>query len=438
MTDEAPNGDQTAEPTDAGVEPRADLAPADAGAEDTATRFSRLRFEAQQTFRPNTPVATRELFAGRAGEIQKVLDAVSRPGQHVILFGERGVGKTSLANVIEPVLGAVAPGAHVVIKANCSKKDTFGSMWRQALGKVTTQKQTATPGFANEVTTDRRTLADDVPAEPTPSAIQKVLERLGKSVFIFDEFDRMTEGHEAFTDLIKSLSDHDTPVTIVLVGVADTVEQLIEHHASIDRAMVQIHMPRMGEQELHEILAKGAEQLEVEFLDGTADRIVVFSHGLPHFTHLLGLEAVCAAFENERLRVTAGDLEAGVERAVDATRQHTKTLYHQATASAREDALFPQVLLACALAKRDPLSYFRSADVAVPLGRIMGGDGETPSFSRHLREFCSPERGPVLARAGERQRYRYRFTNPVLEPYVIMRGLADKLITEEDLAALKG
>jgi surfactin synthase thioesterase subunit len=93
-------------------------------------------------------------------------------------------------------------------------------------------------------------------------------------------------------------------------------------------------------------------------------------------------------------------------------------------------------LLACALADRDALSYFRSADVAAPLALIMGDD-DAPSFSRHLKEFCTAERGPVLERVGARQPYRYRFTNPVLEPYVIMQGLADKLISEDDLAALR-
>ena len=46
----------------------------------------------------------------------------------------------------------------------------------------------------------------------------------------------------------------------MLVGVADSVDQLIEEHQSIERAAVQIHMPRMSVSELSEIIDKGLSQ----------------------------------------------------------------------------------------------------------------------------------------------------------------------------------
>src|ERR1700694_2288926 len=47
-------------------------------------------------FTPWTPVSTRAAFSGRYDEIMQVTTAVAQPGRHVILYGERGVGKTSL------------------------------------------------------------------------------------------------------------------------------------------------------------------------------------------------------------------------------------------------------------------------------------------------------------------------------------------------------
>jgi len=45
------------------------------------------------------PVDEEDLFAGRATEVRKIIEAVFSKSKHVVLFGERGVGKTSLTNV---------------------------------------------------------------------------------------------------------------------------------------------------------------------------------------------------------------------------------------------------------------------------------------------------------------------------------------------------
>jgi len=40
------------------------------------------------------PVAEEELFAGRLREVRQMLEAVLDQSRHVILYGERGVGKS--------------------------------------------------------------------------------------------------------------------------------------------------------------------------------------------------------------------------------------------------------------------------------------------------------------------------------------------------------
>ena len=58
-----------------------------------------------------------------------------------------------------------------------------------------------------------------------------------------------------------------------------------------------------------------------------------------------------------------------------------------------------------------------------------------PSFATHLNDFCQPSKGPVLQKLGEKRKFRYRFINPLLQPLVIMKGIVDKLITEDMLSA---
>ncbi|HEV7843392.1 MAG TPA: hypothetical protein VGO69_06825, partial [Pyrinomonadaceae bacterium] len=58
--------------------------------------------------------------------------------------------------------------------------------------------------------------------------------------------------------------------------------------------------------ELREILTKAEGSLPIRFSDEAANLIVNLSQGLPHYTHLLGLNAV---------RIAAKRLSAYIERA---------------------------------------------------------------------------------------------------------------------------
>ena len=65
---------------------------------------------------------------------------------------------------------------------------------------------------------------------------------------------------------------------------------------------------------------------------------------------------------------------------------------------------------------------------------ITGKHYDIPAFAPHLKKFLEPERGSVLHREGEPRRYFYRFANPLLQPYVILDGLAEGLIADEQIA----
>ena len=51
-----------------------------------------------------------------------------------------------------------------------------------------------------------------------------------KLTIIFDEFDNIStkKARASFADLIKSMSDNNINSTIILVGIADSIESLIE------------------------------------------------------------------------------------------------------------------------------------------------------------------------------------------------------------------
>jgi Cdc6-like AAA superfamily ATPase len=251
-------------------------------------------------------------------------------------------------------------------------------------------------------------------------------------IIILDEVDRIKDKKtlSSLADTIKTLSDNAVAATMILVGVADSVDGLIAEHRSIERALVQVRMPRMSEKELAEILAKGGQKLQLKISVDSTRRICKLSQGLPHYTHLLALHAAQSAIVSDCSEITPAHVHAAIQQSVNQAQQSIANSYHQATQSSRGN-LYAEVLLACALAPVDELGYFSSVDVRQPLSRVMKRKYEIAAFSRHLTEFCRPEHGPVLQKTGHRRRYRYRFLNPLMQPYVVMKGIAEGLITEE-------
>lgn len=373
----------------------------------------------------------------------------------MVIYGERGVGKTSLANIISPVLHvfdgpenaepADVKPSRLVVKVNAHQSDTFAQIWRRALDEVFLDDERAVLGFfpRKAPETQRVALREawNIPDEPDIDDIRRVLSNLPGSVFIFDEFDCVSQASaNPFTDLIKALSDFQTPATIILVGVSETVDGLIQGHASIGRALVQIHVPRMRRSELADILKKAEAKLNVGFDSAAAERIVQMSAGLPHYTHLVGLASVRRACKRFTREVTSEDVEGGLREASNQAEQSLIGELTLATRSAHREALYVPVLLACAITaatSTDELGFFQPSSVVRPLESVLTGRRiEIATFNTHLADFCDNRSGRVLQRTGQQRAFRYRFRNPLLPPYVIMKGLSSKILTMDQLEAL--
>jgi Cdc6-like AAA superfamily ATPase len=401
---------------------------------DETDFLDRVRLVAE-AFRPAAPIDRRELFAGRAEQIAELFSIVSQPGQHAIVYGERGVGKTSLGLVAAELLGA----ADVLCAwATCDASDDFSSVWRKALGEIglTTAKQAL--GFGEHVDQTTEPLSKLLTSEVTPHAVQGALKQASRQrpvAIVFDEFDRFqdADGRVLFADTIKALSDRVVSSTLVLVGVADSVGELMREHRSVERALVQIQMPRMSASELAEIATNGVTAARMTITRAAVARITALSQGLPHYTHLLTQLAAQAALAERRADIGVRDVDAAVNRAIDRAQQSIVEAYREAV-TGRPGTIYPQVLLACALAEEDEFGFFVSSDVREPLSKILHKPSRTRASARHLEELSSESRGAVLQRSsGGGGAARYRFVNPLLQPYVAMRGISEGVVRVSEL-----
>ncbi len=353
----------------------------------------------RRSFTPAAPVKDQELFAGRQSQLVRVADSFVAPGEHAAIFGERGVGKTSLASIAE-VIATVS--GRLAVRINCQANDSFDSIAHRlgeafdrrlrvdrATGRVSAELGGVVPG-AVELLTGVQAGA------PAVLTALEMLASVTEVVIFLDEFDRLGETtvHTDLVDLMKTLSDHVLPITIVVVGVASNVDSLIDEHESIGRGLNEIEMPRMSAPELQEVITRGLNPAGMTASPDATEFVAQLSIGLPHYTHLMALQAGLQAVADESSEVRLGHVLTGLAPAVNRAQQHVARLYHQATHSTQAN-LLREVLLAACLTPTDDRGYFAPGDVRAPLAEVLGRRMEIPSFAGHLSAFAG-ERGPVL------------------------------------------
>lgn len=379
-----------------------------------------LRAEVLELFTPGAPIDEVTLFAGRQTQIQKLRDTLSSKGRHAVVFGEKGVGKTSLVTVFH--LGVARTSRVQRIYVQCNKNDEYDDIWLKALKRIKFQIE------------GQEIWADSIfPAPTIPDDIERALSYFGPNdipVIVFDEFDRVKseDAKALMSETIKQLSNAPIPGIVILVGVASSVPQLIAHHQSISRTLVQVEMPRMTVEELRELVLSRIQRTPLKISDDALWRITYLASGLPFYAHAMGQAAALVAIEKRTLNITESVVDEAIPLCFSDLDQSLIDAYVKATVETRKGNIFKQVLAACALAEQDDLGRFSAASVETTLSEIMGREMKAPSFSFHLNDLCTEERGGILEKTGTRSHFRFRFLEPMMQPFVVIKSLSTDVI----------
>lgn len=372
----------------------------------------------EQVFTPSAPIDNVQLFAERPTETMACIKAFFQKGRHIALYGERGVGKTSLANIVPSIIRNANVPSLDAIRVDCNTGDSFNSIWRKVFRRLRLEIPTQIEFGGRD------------PIDPDELAF--LLQQLpAQTLLVIDEFDRV-EDDEALSllaDTVKAFSDHALPATLMFVGVAHSLSALLGEHESIFRSVEQVPMRRMSKHEIGAALDRGFEAIDDLVLEPDARRQIIYTaEGLPHYAHLLGGGAAESAVEDDRNQVSLNDVSRAEESVIQTHSMVSD--YRHATQSPQPGHLFEEVLLACAYAPRDSLGYFRPADLREPLSAIVGRPMGIPNFQRHLNELSSESRH-ALRKEGQERHYVYRFREPLLQPYVKMMARAAARISPE-------
>ena len=282
-----------------------------------ADPLAAARIKLRDAFTPSQPVSNPRMFAGRDRLLDQLIHAIENQRVHVVLYGDRGIGKTSLLRVLGRQAGEAR---YLVDYSSCGEDTGFGDLFRGVAGSVPLLYHADHPPTSDEAARGG-TLSDLLGAEPpTPREISDLFARLAgtRLLVILDEFDRSSPTfRRQVAELVKTLSDRSARVQIVIAGVAANLTELVEHIPSIRRNIVGVGVTGLSADEVKQMIRIGERVSGLIYDDAAVDRIAEVADGSPYLAGLLGQHAGFAALDRESTTVGVEDVRVAVRRAAD-------------------------------------------------------------------------------------------------------------------------
>lgn len=379
----------------------------------------------RQAFTPTRPIQTSEHFAGRRWAIQRVITAIEEQQANVVIFGARGVGKTSLTNIISETASHVDYQVH---RCPCSSNITFGEIFRGFLRNLPSEfmEREFRARYPSIQNFEQLLPADGFGPTEVTEALHHL--KLEHAILIIDEFDRIesTELKNQLAETIKNLSDISARVTFIIVGIGQTLEDLIGGHPSIQRNVVGVHIPLMEPSELQALIELGEEVSGIAFDTITRETIASFSKGLPYYVQLMCLHAGQRAIERGSKVVEINDLRGALEKILQEADPNLIRMYELAT-HGEQKQFMADVLFASSRCYFDQNGAFSATDAAQV---VIDKDGrKIPELSLHkaLTSLTLPESGPMLEkRKSPTGVTKYTFLNQMTRQFILVRQARDR------------
>jgi Cdc6-like AAA superfamily ATPase len=309
----------------------------------------------REAFTPTRPQRSAKRFVGRRAELDRILRALEDDRAHIVLYAERGRGKTSLANLVaEAARGA----GHMVGRYTCAADSDFDAIIRGLVRDL----PPALLGVPAVPKGDLEGCEAALPPEQLqPRNVLALPGRLtgGHLVLMVDEFDRVLDvpTRTRLADTLKYISDRSSPISFVIIGVSDSLEQLLGRHPSIQRSVTGVPLPLLSDAEIGDIVERGAAEAGLEFPPDARFCIVALARGVPYIAQVLALRAGQAALERNATVITGLDLEAAIACAVAEADPRVVNIYEKLTESGRNH-LMVALLRSIAGGAQDEFGHF--------------------------------------------------------------------------------
>lgn len=409
-------------------------------------------------FSPSREVIDPNMFAGRREEVKNAILALQNDGGFITIYGQRGVGKSSIALQIKRLaegdstlaqmlnLEKYVPKKGFDYKVHYFKCDKFVkniddllkrilfgddenpslfSLTPSGEHKLESFRKIYTSGaelgfFGNLVGGAKRTekvyrkfVSDDFIQyfRNILGSVRKeqIKNKKSKLLILIDEFDLIAD-KSGFASIVKACTSEF--IKFGIVGISHNISELILDHGSIGRQIDAIRVRKMDSNELFSIIDKAEHQMRhaIVFDDDARELIVEKAEGFPYFVHLLGKEAALMAFDREVSIIKEIHLH---ELAQKISKGRLPTIYEENYFAAVTLSENKEVVLKA-------LSEYEKEELPVEFFQEFFEDLGIKDFSDFLGDLSLEQNGltPVLVKI--REGY-YRFSDPVFRVYAKLR-----------------
>jgi Cdc6-like AAA superfamily ATPase len=285
-------------------------------------------------FTPAQPISKPEHLHGRDAKLKTIQRALTSPGKHVFIYGDRGIGKTSLAKTAFQIQCPNAPRIPIVACDN-------GASFAQLVGSICKQLAEVfweTSGNLNS--------PSPVPAFPVENSVRTVNDAMeairnaappsgGPFPIIVDEFDQLSSADDKkyFADLIKQLSDQELNVRFLICGIGQSLEELIGIHLSTDRYLAGVRLEQITHDARWQIIQSACDHFGLDFDRNSIIRIGQISDGFPYYVHLIGERIFWEVFDDANVvsTISIDHYARGIKAAIEEAQTSLRQAYELAT-----------------------------------------------------------------------------------------------------------
>ena len=390
-----------------------------------------------------TPIRSIQHLKGREQQLLEIERALYAVGRHIFIYGDRGVGKSSLAATAayqyqstdaEPIFVSGSPD------------DTFQSIIAniavQALGRSKVENRKSQESLSMEFrglkwTTGCEVSTIDLEAQiksigdATELLKQVALKHSEKPSVVLDEFDTIPDSAERakFASLLKQLGDQSVGIKFFITGIGCSCDELLGAHQSAHRQLATIELLRLGWEGRREIVEDAALAFELDLNNDVNWRIALISDGYPYYVHLLIEKMLWAAFDSESEEPTLGwnEFNTGLRVAIRETNAELRQPYEKAVLQQLPE--FEDVVWSTA----DGDDLFRSLDsMFMSYQRIVSArDGHSEvdrsKYTKLVWKLRDISHGSILRQITGRNGW-YEYKEKMIRGYVRMQAEANGVV----------
>lgn len=412
--------------------------------------FSR---ELNQVVSPSRPIDSIENLIGRDDELDRIEKALMAPGRNVFIFGERGVGKSSLAATAANQWQS-ADAAYIDI--SCAPDTTVFSMVStiasQAVKKHWTSHQRTTEhasvgfkwlGYSLAHEKEHVDIGQQIRYLADAIEVLREIELLHSHmpIVVVDEVDRISRSSEVdlLADMLKQLGDKRVDIKFIFTGVAATLNEVLGSHHSAIRQLETIELPKLSFTARWDIAINALGHFGVEIPRAIYIRLAAVSDGYPYYVHLIVEKLLWLLFDDNKNSgiVEWSDYYASLDHSIKSISAELARPYELAVNQRTND--YEEVLWATSA------DEWQGAYLGSMYARYQKIMEQLPNraelsytkFSNRIRNLLKPENGQILVK-GQKSGY-YHYREKMLRGYIRMQAEANRveIISEEARADIR-